>query len=199
MTKKQLEKGFSTVEVLIVIAVVAILAAASFFMWQKSKKDDTTKQPAATSQQSAKQDSSGKTDDTDATTDPTEGGKYLYIKEWGVQFQLPEGLRGDISYHLFDPDNAQYDPTSSDVVRLISAKYADVPGCDMTSSGGYLGLSREDPDVSQQIVPAKFKQVGKYNFFFTGTSCSEGADFKGQIADDYVQLKQSIVDTLVAY
>lgn len=31
-------------------------------------------------------------------TDPSEGGKYLVIKEWGVRFLLPEDLRGDVSY-----------------------------------------------------------------------------------------------------
>jgi len=97
MAVKQTRNGFSVVEVLIVIAVAIILAAAGFFAWQKTRKNDTTKHET-TNTQSSKQTPDKST--AAKAADPTEGGKYLYIKEWGVRYPLPEDLRGQVNYGI---------------------------------------------------------------------------------------------------
>ena len=47
--------------------------------------------------------------------DPTEGGKYLVIKEWGVRFRLPEDLRGTISYKAVSADYPSFQLISNGV------------------------------------------------------------------------------------
>jgi prepilin-type N-terminal cleavage/methylation domain-containing protein len=135
MSQKQTKDGFSIIEVLIVIVVVAVLAAAGFFFWQKTKKNNTAKQ-STTSSQSDKQDSN-KSTTQEANTDPTEGGKYLYIKEWGVRVALPADLQGKVSYQLGDKTS---DPDGNLIqaakILVMSNSDADNSCAVVTTSAG---------------------------------------------------------------
>lgn len=109
MSKTQSQKGFGAVGTVAVVLVVAVLAFAGWYVWQKNnKKDDTSKSNGQTSQN---QNGDTKKPDEQKPADPSEGGKYFVIAEWGVRFQLPEALKGNVTYSLgdpiTDPDNNQ--------------------------------------------------------------------------------------------
>ena len=99
------QKGFGAIGVAAIILVVAIIAFAGWYVWNKNKKDDT--KPTG---QTAKSQNQPEPDEQ-KPADPTEGGKYLVISEWGVRFPIPDSLKGDVSYALgdpvTDPDNNQ--------------------------------------------------------------------------------------------
>ncbi|MET7490604.1 hypothetical protein [Streptomyces sp. NPDC005538] len=97
MASKTNTKGFSLPVILAVVAVIAALLLGGYFVWQRNKDDNksNTNKTDSTSQSKQQEDK----EDT-GTTDPSEGGKYLYIKEWGVRFALPQSLRGDVEYGI---------------------------------------------------------------------------------------------------
>jgi len=96
MPKKLSSNGFSVVEMIVALLVVAAIALGGFFVWQHNKDDNSKDKSSNTSQSSG--NGSSQQAGEDKNTDPSEGGKYLVIKEWGVRFLLPESLRGDIYY-----------------------------------------------------------------------------------------------------
>ena len=89
--------GFSVVAVVGIIFAIAVLGFGGWYVWQKNKQTTTQDQTnTAHTQNNAK-----KPNQTGASTqaaDPSEGGKYLVVTEWGVRFLLPEELRGDAHY-----------------------------------------------------------------------------------------------------
>src|SRR5262245_46454657 len=90
MKRAPRQAGFSAV---IAIAVVLVVAGLGFAAWRISQTPDkktTNNSPVTSPKQTQKTKSS----------DPSEGGKYLVIKEWGVRFKLPAALQGDISYFM---------------------------------------------------------------------------------------------------
>ena len=66
-------------------------------------------------------DQNQKTKNQQTQNDPSEGGKYLVIKEWGVRFLLPEELRGDI-YYIEEKDK-EYETVS------IRSRSVDLDNC----------------------------------------------------------------------
>jgi prepilin-type N-terminal cleavage/methylation domain-containing protein len=110
MTRKLDSKGFSVVEVVVVLVIIAVLALGGFFVWQRNKDDDA-KTKNNTSQNNTDNKDNEEEPKDEEPADPSEGGKYLVIVEWGVRFELPTDLRGDVSYSLgevvIDPDNNQ--------------------------------------------------------------------------------------------
>ena len=74
---------------LLVLLVLTLISGVSFGGW-KYWQNHRTPQTNNTTQ--AKDDSS--------TNDPSEGGKFLVIKEWSVRVLLPEKLQGKVSYSL---------------------------------------------------------------------------------------------------
>lgn len=93
--------GFSVIGVVIVMLAIAILGLGGWYVWQKNQ-EATTQGQANTAQT---QNNIKKADNTEAAkqaADPSEGGKYLAIKEWGVRFSLPPALEGRMSYSLSD-------------------------------------------------------------------------------------------------
>ena len=97
MTKIQSQKGFGAVGTVAIVLVLAILAFAGWYVWQKNNKKDASKPNGQTARNETKKP------DEQKPTDPSEGGKYLVITEWGVRFPLPEVLKGNVTYSLSDP------------------------------------------------------------------------------------------------
>ena len=102
MTEKQSSKGFTALETVLVVLAVVVLAAGGWYVWQKqSKTESTDKNQSKNSEQTNQEPES-------EVNDPSEGGKYVLISEWGVKFPAPENLKGKVSYKITeatDPDN----------------------------------------------------------------------------------------------
>lgn len=105
MSKTQSQRGFGAIGVVVIILVIAVVAFAGWYVWNKNKKDDT--KPTG---QTAQNQNPPKPDEQ-KPADPSEGGKYLVISEWGVRFPLSDSLKGEVTYSLgdpvTDPDNNQ--------------------------------------------------------------------------------------------
>lgn len=95
MSNTQSSKGFSAVEVVIALFIVAVLAVGGRFIWHRTHEPKPSSGSNNTTQQKG---TTGKSQ----ASDPTEGGKYLVITEWGVRVALPDELRGKIAYSIQD-------------------------------------------------------------------------------------------------
>jgi len=123
--------GFAHITVIVTLLLaLAAIGFGAWYVWQKNKTAKSADNTNAT-----QKNTSNNRDNN--TTDPSEGGKYLVITEWGVRFELPEGLRGEIEYGIeTTPDNRQ-------VAWFEIGKLADIPGsgCKLleSTSDGYSG------------------------------------------------------------
>lgn len=68
-----------------------------------------------------------------AQKDPSEGGKYLIIKEWGVRFELPASLKGSVTYGLRKSDTGEFDlvkppGTKQEIAKFETTKLSSLPG-----------------------------------------------------------------------
>lgn len=106
MNIRKNEKGFSVVEILIVIVVVGLIGGAGWYVWQKqnNKQTDNTTAPVANSQN----DTTAFTDchtEVDKVTKTLDSGMTLYewttiehtkvvLSDWNVTLTLPENMVG---------------------------------------------------------------------------------------------------------
>ncbi|HJP96370.1 MAG TPA: prepilin-type N-terminal cleavage/methylation domain-containing protein [Candidatus Saccharimonadales bacterium] len=164
MTLKQTKNGFSVIEVLIAILVVIILAAAGYFAWQKTKKDDDSAKKSTTNTSQTDKKDANKSN-TVQTADPTEGGKYLYIKEWGVRAALPADLHGKVSYQLGDKTS---DPDGNLIqaakILLMSNSDADNSCAVVTTSSGTFieaGVQYIQSEVGKAFNASRYKWTFK--------------------------------------
>lgn len=115
--------------------------------------------------------------DSKTNNDPSEGGKYLVIKEWGVRFELPEELRGDVKYGI------EFQPSGDQIAWFEVGSIASLPGseCRLTEAEGaghsgkiggigalLVRTSEKIPDAetSYYYTPATNMRIGDY--WFTG-------------------------------
>jgi len=87
-------RGFSTVAVLLIVLVVLGLGVGGWYVWHENKNDNSTGTKSNSNQQEDTQTAGQGT----KPSDPSDGGKYLVIKEWGVRLLLPSGLQNDAYY-----------------------------------------------------------------------------------------------------
>src|SRR3989344_2382139 len=71
---------------LLLIATIVAIGFGGWKYWQNRDAEQTKTTP----------------NNSQKANDPSEGGKYMVIEEWGVKFLLPEDLRGDTAY-IKDP------------------------------------------------------------------------------------------------
>lgn len=95
------QKGFSVVELLIIIVVVGLLGAVGWLVYDRQNNKNTS---TTQSEQSSSTTQANKEANTN---------KYLTIKEWGVQFSVPNDIQ-DLTYENYQ----SYD--GGEVVRLTS-------------------------------------------------------------------------------
>jgi hypothetical protein len=91
----------------LIVAIIILLliggAASGWYYWDKHQKPSNSE--------------SSSQNQTSNTSDPSEGGKYLVIKEWGVKVSVPEELKGSLFYSLREED----------------PEYVGMPGADLSS------------------------------------------------------------------
>lgn len=106
MKQNQSEKGLAHLGLILgAIFVLVAIALGGWYVWQKNKAGDRQ----SVDRPNASQTTHNTGNQNKKPTDPSEGGKYLVITEWGVRFELPEELRDKVSYSMgeivIDPDN----------------------------------------------------------------------------------------------
>src|SRR5687767_11106946 len=93
------QAGFSTGLTIAAVLVVLAIAGVGFMVFKKS---DTKTATAPTDSTSSKDQANLSTQQNQnpAPSDPTEGGKYLVITEWGARVALSSDLKGAVTYSL---------------------------------------------------------------------------------------------------
>jgi hypothetical protein len=130
--KRNRSQGFTRAIVLLV-TVIAVAGFGGWYVWHKSH----AKTPTTSSNNTQQTPTTHKT--APPTADPSEGGKYLVIKEWGVRIPLAEELRGDVKYGVFTFSGGDQ------AIYFASKKLA------AHSSGGACDLASENDSSGQGI------------------------------------------------
>lgn len=97
--KETRQRGFTAVEGIVAAIVVLALALGGWWVWERNQSNN---RPSTDSSQT--NDAQSQNGDP---SDPSEGGKYLVITEWGVRFPLPEELRGDIEFSVSEGEDKE--------------------------------------------------------------------------------------------
>jgi prepilin-type N-terminal cleavage/methylation domain-containing protein len=180
MPQRLQSKGFSVVEVLVVLVIIAVLALGGFFVWQRNKDDDA-KTKNNTSQNNTDNKDNEEEPKDEEPADPSEGGKYLVIDQWGMRFELPVEYRGDVEYGIFTFDNGdQAAYFTSKKITAVSTFGCGLEQRDDSAGqgvrGGLVAIIRTEAnpeDVSDQL---SFHQ-GEHWYtvgFSNGGACYEG-------------------------
>jgi prepilin-type N-terminal cleavage/methylation domain-containing protein len=174
---KSNQKGFSVVEILIVIVVVGLLSAVGWLVYdrQKNKVDDKPVTHTSTTQkeETPKQET--------AKPDPNAG--YLVVKEWGLRFKTPSGLT-DVKYVIHDDTLAFFaKPTGSNVQYVTDyEKYAD---SNFRYATGVLYRSTSSTKLFAGDMTREGKKVGDYYYYtnWAFSSLATGAGCQGLYGD----------------
>jgi hypothetical protein len=177
-------RGFSVIAGVLAILVAVLVGVGGWYIWQKNHQD-TSKHPSASSLTHTK---------TSTQSDPSEGGKYLFIKEWGVRFPLPEALKGDVKYGIFTFKNG--DQAAYFASKAIASKSAH-GACDLhpvTDSSGQgifggtiaVGRSTTQPETVDQ---RSFEQSG---YWYAITPSNGGACYDGDTGQERGQFNSQL-------
>lgn len=173
MATKLSSKGFAPVLVIGGLLIAVTLGISCYFVWQHSKENGN-KTTASTSQSIQSKSSSS----ADKTTDPTDGGKYLYIKEWGVRFLLPQDLQSDIYYleskNSIGLEGASFASKKLDALVGDGSCAISVSADGMPSGSGLNAtLGRIDPEHPGQMTMEAYRsqstyvgKVGSYEYYY---------------------------------
>jgi hypothetical protein len=151
----------------IAITCVALITIAGFGIrhFATEKRDA---QPSAVTQSTPKTASTN----NNTPADPSEGGKYLVIKEWGVRFKLPSILKGD-AYYNYSTDVLEHIALRSKQLDRITAT------CPSRDFYLYFGISRSKTKYSQDNYPFSIETLGLkqidgywYDVFDTGNEAA---------------------------
>ncbi|MFE3858188.1 hypothetical protein ACFXPN_44525 [Streptomyces griseorubiginosus] len=196
MTKKLSTNGFSVVEVVVVLFVVAALGVGGFFVWQKTHDKNKT---SDTKTQTTDQKTDTNTDENTEPADPSEGGKYLVIKEWGVRFPLPEQLRGDVDYSLNEKVLDEFGIERMDFTSKSLTSSA--LKCDYVDSDpkvvAYMLRQENQPGEDNTLQP--FKHLDGY-YYTTGSQCTDYLTDETQpLLNNFTSSFNQAVKSLEAY
>lgn len=113
--------------VLIAILAIAFLGGGGYLGWRYWGKNQS------------KNNSSG-SQQTQTTNDPSEGGKYLVIKEWQVRFTLPKELNSGVIYQLSN-DIVDENNNAFQTTKIYISKNLNQQICALTNIGGQQALN----------------------------------------------------------
>lgn len=166
------QQGFSVLEGIVIALVIVLLALGGWWVWHQTKKDEP--KPSSNGSQTEGQSEP-------QPQDPSEGGKYLVITEWGLRFLLPEELRGDVKYGIFTFNSG--DQSAYFASKKIASRS---PGgtCDLASqsetygqgvAGGTIAVSRST--TKPEDIDQRSFSTGSYWYtvdFGNGGECYAG-------------------------
>ncbi len=180
-----------------VLVALLVLATIGFVGWKVASRKDTTTSPTPTSQTPPPAQSPPSSE----PADPSEAGKYLVIKEWGVRFPLPAQLQGDVTYGLVTSSSSDVQTAWFEVGKIASlagsnCKLAptDVSGNSGRSGGIGVYATRRTTQASAQE-----ERSAAFNVTYAGKWYYVGAP-KGSCLTDQskAQLESEAVGSLVS-
>lgn len=174
------QNGFSPLLILLIVVVIGAIGFGAYYVMNNREED------ASTNQISQTEETSG----TQPAADPSEDGKYLVIKEWGVKFELPSNL-SDTKYNVSE---------SGSSVTLSTASLEKYPGCE---SGNVISLQRakdgepigsSDVNSIRAANPAALTQVGDYYYLFNAAqfSCTQDPSGRSYLSETITDLSQAV-------
>lgn len=102
--------GATRLALLLATLVLVVIGAVG---WQLGKANEPTR-PMQSISQARK------------SSDQTEGGKYLYIKEWGVRTALPSDLTSAVTYSLSEPQpDTDGNSLQTAKIMVVRSKFSD--------------------------------------------------------------------------
>ena len=163
--------GFSHVGILLVIAVLVVASLGGWYVF--------IAEPAKNSNQQTNNNSNQNSNNQTPAADPSEGGKYLVLSEWGVRLkpaiQLPK-----MSYTVGDMEGVQvarftFDDMSADCTGFYWLSRAKA-GQDIDGFGN-------SPEKLMSTNDSSIKQVGDYYFYLghgQGSCTTDGTAIEKQ-------------------
>lgn len=175
------QKGFSVVEVLIVVVIVGLIGTVGWFVYDRQKSKNNEQPVTQNSQQNQE------TIKQETKADANEG--YLVVKEWGLRFKMPSNIT-DVQYRVYGDTVAFYaKPTGSAVAYRsdYEAIYSDEATYGKNNPKYAKGTLYRSAESSKDKVGTKIegKKIGNY-YYYTAhafSSLSTGAGFQGLYFD----------------
>lgn len=182
MTKKQ--RGFTIVEVLIVIVIVGLLGAVGWLVYDRQKSDDNSSQRTTT------QDTSGQkpTANTDQDKkDEVSEGSYLTVEQWGIKIPVTSATSG-LTYSIKDKiayfrtaglNNVSADGCTSNSVAVARGKANEIVPNSLGSNDGDTFMQAYDTvsiDPSAMTARSLKAKAGDYYYVVPGFSAASCAD-----------------------
>ena len=180
---KKLQKGFSTIEILLVLILITLIGGVGYFVFSKQneKSNDTATTTEITNEQSNKKD---EVVSTDTQPDANTNDGYLVINEWGVKIKNTESSK--IAYKVVNESmsDKKGDKYNSKVILSIKPEYLkQVKECNI---GVEMYRYPTKPSLGNNI------QVGAsyYGIIGTPTNCTNNE------SDSDTILQKSILNQL---
>lgn len=186
---KKNEKGFSVVEILIVLVVVGLIGGTGWYVWQPKHKTTENNKSTTNSTPATEQKA---TDNPEVKSEVN----YLTIKEWGVKISLRDTDK--VSYAYTSQPNGSYYGSSYDSTIDVELKAGQEPPAGCSSKVGALLRSKDKPqptDVNGHPSISNFKQIGSYYYFVPGgdPACSNNQaheELQKRIREDLLNITQ---------
>ncbi len=177
----------------LLLAILAV-GGAIVFSGYKIFGKKTTKPNSGTSSQPASNKPSA--------SDPSEGGKYLVIKEWGVRLPISELSTQGIKY-VFNTDLVQ-DFGGQEAVDFYTPSFnQSALKCDEVGSQPKVlaRLVRESTTGSAVTTdPAPIKELKGFRYYSIATDCKQAVEQKGSSEDQALLTKLTrSIDDIASY
>jgi prepilin-type N-terminal cleavage/methylation domain-containing protein len=117
------QKGFSVVEILIVIVVIGLLGAVGWLVYDR-QSSKTSEKPST--QTSAQQNTETKKQETPKEAAKVPEQQYLEVKEWGVKLPLTDEI-SDLSYEVTSKGLNLHDQNQP-VIKFFTKRLKDAKG-----------------------------------------------------------------------
>jgi prepilin-type N-terminal cleavage/methylation domain-containing protein len=176
---KQNQKGFSVVEILIVIVVIGLIGTVGWLVYDRQKSPKQSE----TTQQSTNTQSDTKTTDSSKGTEQTQQ-KYLEIKEWSVKLPVSSDV-GSLSYTVktntasirsTELDKLSGTGCTSNSINVVRGKATEIVLNEIGEGGStfleaYNSTTVDNANLNTRSIKAK---VGDYYYVvpgYAGASC----------------------------
>jgi len=162
---KNNQKGFSVVEILIVVVIVGLVGTVGWLVYdrQKSKSDDKDTAVQTSQQESSKNQT--------VTPKPVPNTGYLVVKEWGVKIKMKDADKVSYDYtaKVYENDKGKAD---SSIGLKVKPEFLENKSCEPSVS-----LTRYT-SVSDEFFVKRATKIGNYYFISGGSpyNCGNDAD-----------------------
>jgi hypothetical protein len=201
-------RGSSTLIVLIALVVVISIAFGGYYAAQV-RKHNAVERPASVVQSPQKRIVDNTRGNVPAKADPSEGGKYLAIKEWNERIPIPVEWRGDVEYRINQNVDLAYiaadSPAYGDQVLLGSKELSALSAqCafreDPDSPGRYGGGSLSINRTKKELSPYKYDVYlnGYWHQFLHGNGGLCYSDDRGTLEGNFQQAMLTAARSIVA-